>query len=196
MDKTIPDINQKIKNEADVILYRQELFTVLSKYGVPYITGSYALNLMTSGDLDIYVQKENMDEAEFFQLGAEINKRYHPVKMSYRNERITQTKELPFGLYWGVYLGNERKDGWKIDIWAVDEKECQRLLKFCNDIAAKLTPLSEEIILIIKSNCWQDPEYRRSYSSKDIYEAVLDQGITTLQEFRTYLQIKTGTNTK
>jgi hypothetical protein len=190
MGKASPDINQQIKNEADDILYRQELLAILSNYGVPHITGSYALNLMTWRDLDIYLQNEYMNEVEFFQLGAEINKKYQPVKMSYRNEKITQTKGLPLGLYWGVYLGNERKDAWKIDIWAVNENECQRLLKFCDDIASKLTPLNKQVILTIKSNCWQDPEYRRTYTSGDIYEAVLGKGITSLEEFRTYLQIK------
>ena len=193
MDKTIPDINWQIKEEADDILYRQELFALLSKYGAPYITGSYALNLMTWRDLDIYIKNENMNEEVFFQLGAEINRRYHPVKMSYRNERITQTKELPFGLYWGVYFGNERKGAWKVDIWAVDENECDRLLKFCDDITAKLTPLSKQIILDIKSYCWQDPGYRRSYTSSDIYEAVLDKGITSLEEFKTFLNAKANT---
>ena len=192
MDQSIPDINQLIKNEADDILYRQGLLNMLSRYGIPYITGSYALSLMTWRDLDIYVQKENMSEADFFRLGAEINRHFHPVKMSYRNERIAQTKELPAGLYWGVYFGNERKDAWKIDIWAVDDKECRKLLKYCDDIAAKLNTFSKQIILTIKSHCWQDPEYRRSYTSKDIYAAVLDHGITNLEEFKIYLQIRLG----
>ncbi len=188
MNKTITDINRQIKEEADDILYSQGLFAILSKYGVPHITGSYSLNLMTWRDLDIYIQNENMSEAEFFQLGAEINKKYNPVKMSYRNERITQTKGLPPGLYWGVYSGNERNGAWKIDIWAVDENECRRLLKFCDDIAAKLTLFTKQIILTIKSSCWQDPEYRRSYTSNDIYKAVLDNEVTSLEEFRSYLE--------
>ena len=192
MKTPIPDINQLIKSEADDILYRQELFSMLSRYGVPYITGSYALSLMTWRDLDIYIQKEDMSEVDFFRLGAEMNKHFHPVKMNYRNERIAQTQELPTGLYWGVYFGNERKDAWKIDIWAVDEKECRKLLKYCDDIAVKLTPLSKQTILTIKSHCWQDPEYRRSYTSKDIYAAVLDHGITNLEEFNIYLQTRLG----
>jgi hypothetical protein len=190
MNKTMPDINQQIKDEADDILYNQGLFAILSKYGIPHITGSYSLNLMTWRDLDIYIQKENMNENEFFQLGAEINKKYHPVKMSYRNERITQTEGLPLGLYWGVYLGNERKGAWKIDLWAVDENECYHLVKFCDDIALRLTTLSKQIILTIKSGCWQDPEYRRSYTSSDIYHAVLDNEVTSLEEFRSYLKMK------
>jgi len=193
MNQTTPDINQQLKDEADDIFYRQGLLAILSKYGVPHLTGSYSLNLMTWRDLDIYIHKENMSETEFFQLGAEINKKFRPVKMSYRNERITQTIELPLGLYWGVYCGNERKGAWKIDIWAVDENECHRLLKFCDDIAAKLTPLSKEIILTIKSNCWQDPEYRRSYMSSDIYKAVLDKRVTSVEEFRSYLKTKLNT---
>lgn len=193
MNQITFDINQQIKHEADDILYRQGAFAILSKYGVPHITGSYSLNLMTWRDLDIYIQKENINEAEFFQLGAEINKKYNPVKMSYRNERITQTKGLPLGLYWGVYLGNERKGAWKIDLWAVNENECHRLLKFCDDIATKLTSLSKQIILAIKSSCWQDPEYRRSYTSSDIYTAVLDNEVTSLEEFRSYLKTKPHT---
>lgn len=193
MNKTIPDINQEIKDEADDILYRQGLLAILSKYGIPHITGSYSLNLMTWRDLDVYIQNENISEDEFFQLGAEINNKYHPVKMSYRNERMTQTKGLPLGLYWGVYLGNERKGAWKIDLWAVEENECHRLVKFCDNIATKLTSASKQIILTIKSNCWQDPEYRRSYTSGDIYEAVLNNGVTSLEEFRSYLKIKLNT---
>ncbi len=48
MDKTIPGINQLIKNEADDILYRQELFSMLSGYGVPCITGDIAAKLTPS----------------------------------------------------------------------------------------------------------------------------------------------------
>ncbi len=110
--------------------------------------------------------------------------------MSYRNERITKTKELPVGLYWGIYLGNEREGAWKIDLWAVDKHECGQRIKFCNEIAAKLTSSSREIILAIKSECWQDPEYRRSYGSKDIYEAVFSEQVKNIQEFKEFLKTK------
>jgi hypothetical protein len=190
MDKIAGDINQQIKQEADDILYTQGLFGMLSKYGKPFVTGSYVLNLMTWRDLDIYLQKENMGEEEFFKLGTELNDRFHPEKMSYRNERIKQTQGLPAGLYWGVYFGNERKGAWKIDIWAVDEKECRQRINFCDDIAARLDPFSQKKILAIKSYCWQDPEYRRSYTSNDIYKAVLDKGVANLEEFKIYLQTK------
>ena len=184
------DINDLIHKEADNILYERGLIRILQRFGTPHVTGSYSLNLMTWRDLDIYVESEDMTEENFFILGKEINDRFHPVKMSYRNERIAKTEDLPIGLYWGIYLGNERRGGWKIDLWALDPEECVQRLKFCDGIAAQLAPASREIILEIKSECWQDPEYRRSYSSKDIYEAVLNEQVKNIREFKEFLKRK------
>src|SRR6266496_2697553 len=192
MINQLNDINNLIRKEADIILYEKGLLQILKSYGTAHITGSYALNLMTWRDLDVYLETGNMTEENFFKLGAEINAVFNPVKMSYRNERITKTKELPVGLYWGIYLGNEREGAWKIDLWAVDKRECGQRIKFCNEIAAKLTSSSREIILAIKSECWQDPEYRRSYGSKDIYEAVFSEQVKNIHEFKEFLKTKMG----
>lgn len=188
MSDDLNDMNSRIRKEADEILYDKGLFAMLKDFGKPHITGSYALNLMTWRDLDIYLETENITVENFFRLGTEINNRFTPVKMSFRNERITQTRGLPAGLYWGIYFGNERKGAWKIDLWAVNTDECRQRLQFCDDIAAKLAPSSREIIMAIKSACWQDPEYRRSYGSKDIYDAVLYEQVKTLAEFRHVLR--------
>jgi hypothetical protein len=142
---------------------------------------------MTWRDLDIYLEVESITEESFFNLGKQVNDKFHPEKMSYRNERIAQTQGLPIGLYWGIYLANERAGAWKIDLWAINAKECQQRLKFCDDIAARLNPPLKELILAIKSECWKDPEYRRSYTSKDIYEAVLNRDVQTVHEFKEFL---------
>jgi hypothetical protein len=181
-------VNSLIKKEADEILYEKGLFRILSSFGTPHISGSYALDLMTWRDLDIYLETDNIPETEFFVLGGKISTVFQPVKMSFRNERIARTKGLPAGLYWGVYLGNERTGAWKIDIWAVSSAECQRLVEYCSDIKQKLTPATAIQILDIKSQCWQDPAYRRSYSSMDIYKAVLEKNVTGMEAFKDYLK--------
>jgi hypothetical protein len=190
MNHELNDISNLIRKEADGILYEKGFLSMLERFGTPHITGSYALNLMTWRDLDIYLEIESISAENFFVLGAEINRLFKPVKMSYRNERISRTDGLPVGLYWGIYLGNERKGAWKIDLWAVDANECRQRIKFCDDIATKLTPISREIILAIKSECWRDPEYRRSYSSKDIYETVLSNQVKNIEEFKQFLNPK------
>ena len=187
MNNPLLSLNLQIKKEADEILYEEGLLSILSGFGIPHLTGSYSLDLMTWRDLDIYLQADELTEADFFRLGSRISTIFKPLKMSFRNERIAQTKNLPLGFYWGVYLGDERAGAWKIDIWAMDTAECQRLVQFCTDIRNELTPAIALSILGIKSQCWQDPAYRRSYNSLDIYRAVLDGHVTDVEGFRRYL---------
>ena len=56
----------------------------------------------------------------------------------------------------------------------------------------KLTPANRQTILAIKSECWNHPEYRRGFSSTDIYAAVLDDHVSELGQFREYLKSKKG----
>jgi hypothetical protein len=186
MSATLLQLNEEIKKEADALLYEKGLLALLSSFGTPHVSGSYALDLMTWRDLDIYLEMEEMKEDRFFSLGGQLASLLMPVKMSFRNETIAKTPGLPDGFYWGIYLGNERKGDWKIDIWAIHAAECKRLLDYCMGIQEKLDKQKSARILAIKSCCWQDPEYRRSYSSMDIYTAVLDEGIRDMEGFERY----------
>lgn len=188
MNHSLLNLNSTIKKEADGILFEKGLLNILNSFGTPHISGSYALDLMTWRDLDIYLQVDDIHEIDFFALGGKIRAAFNPVKMSFRNELIGKTKGLPTGLYWGIYLGNEREGAWKIDIWAVEASECQRLISSCKKIKQKLTPATELQILEIKSQCWKDPEYRRSYNSTDIYNAVLEKNIADIDGFRAYIK--------
>src|SRR2546421_4696272 len=170
--ENLSELNLSIHKEADEILHRKGLLEVLKQFGTPHISGSYALDLMTWRDLVIYLENDHISESTFFELGRQIEKLLHPLKMSYRNERLARSKGLPNGLYWGIYLGDERKGAWKIDIWAVEPPELQDLLNYCSDLKTKLTPETRNKILEIKSQCWKNPEYRRSFQSTDIYKAV------------------------
>ncbi len=190
MNHPLLNLNSLIKKEADEILFEKGLFKLLSSFGTPHIHGSYALNLMTWRDLDIYLQADEISETDFFVLGSKICSVFAPVKMHFRNELIARTNGLPFGLYWGIYLGNERSGAWKIDIWTVNASECKRCNDYCVGIKKKLTPESILRILDIKSQCWKDPEYRRSYNSMDIYDAVLEKGVEDIEGFKSYLKIK------
>jgi len=182
------NLNAQLKKEADEILYKQGLMDLLYPFGTPHIQGSYSLDLMTWRDLDIYLQTDTVSEIDFFLLGQKVCSAFAPVKMSFRNELIAKTKGLPCGLYWGIYLGNERAGAWKIDIWAVSSSELQKLAQYNIDIKQKLTPAMAQSIMDIKSQCWQDLEYRRSYSSSDIYAAVLENNVVDVQGFKNYLE--------
>jgi hypothetical protein len=184
------DINSSIKKEADHILYEQGLLKLLEEFGEPKVSGSYSLDLMTWRDLDIYLVTANIKSIDFFKLGSGIHSLLNPIKMSFRNETIANTSGLPYGLYWGVYLGDERKGAWKIDVWAVEKKEYDRLDKFFIQLKNQLTADHAQTIMEIKSQCWQHPQYRKSFSSMDIYKAVLENNVITLEGFISYLKDK------
>ncbi len=179
-----------LRQEADDLLGSKDLRGLLEEYGIPHITGSYALQLMTWRDLDIYLEQQALSEELFFRLGGKIASRLAPIKMSFRNERIAQTPNLPSGLYWGVYLGDERKDAWKLDIWAIDSQECKQRLSFTERLIAELTSSRRRKILFIKEACWQDSGYRKTYTSQDIYCAVIEEGIENIDGFKQYMKDK------
>ncbi len=116
MASDVNAIDEAIRKEANGILYGRGLLDLLGRYGTPHVHGSYVLKLMAWRDLDVYLEKDGMLDKDFFELGGEIAAVLRPVKMNFRDGRIDRAEALPEGLYWGIYLGNEREGAWKIDI--------------------------------------------------------------------------------
>jgi len=188
MSHHVDQRDEALRAEADGLLWGKGLHSLLEKYGQVQVTGSYALKLMAWRDLDLYLVTDGLPVAEFFRLGGEVADLLSPIKMSFRNELMAKTEDLPRGLYWGIYLGNERAGAWKIDLWAINREQFMVLDEFCKDIERRLTASSRLKILQIKAQCWMKPGYRRTFSSRDIYHAVLAEGVDDLDTFDAYLQ--------
>jgi hypothetical protein len=161
---------------------------MLETYGLVHVSGSYALNLLVWRDLDIYLVTAGLPLSEFFHLGGQIADLLTPTRMHFRNERVAKTEGLPEGWYWGIYLGNERKGAWKIDVWAVNPAQFMVLDGFRKNVESRLTTSARRKILETKAQCWMKPGYRRTFSSRDIYEAVLGGDVDDLSSFEAYLQ--------
>ncbi|HTF37001.1 MAG TPA: hypothetical protein VK651_01735, partial [Blastocatellia bacterium] len=110
-----------------------------------------------------------------------------PHRMHYRDETIAATQGLPRGLYWGVYLGDERDGAWKIDVWITDADAFEATRVYGERIRKRLTDATRSTILQIKSECWRHPQYRRTFASGDIYAAVLDYGVADIDGFWRFL---------
>jgi len=186
-------LDETLRAEADEILWERGLHRLLAGYGEVYPAGSYALRLMVWRDLDVYLVAPGITVDAFFRLGRRIAELLKAPRMHYRNERVGHTPDLPrYGLYWGVYLGDERADAWKIDLWAMDEEEHSRLQAHLGAIEARLSSEARRRILRIKSAVWMLPSYRLRYSSQDIYQAVLDHGVADVDAFDAYLSKRKG----
>jgi hypothetical protein len=174
--------SDRIREEAGRLL-ASGLRQILSEHGEVHVIGSYALDLMTWRDLDIHLVRARIDVADFFVLGGRIESLLHPPRMHFRNEIAAATPGLPRGLYWGVYLGDERAGAWKIDIWQTDAAGFEPVRQFGAALAARLTDETRRAIVAIKEAAWRHPEYRRGFTSSNIYSAVLDRGVRDADAF-------------
>ena len=181
------ETDEQLRSEADK-LFASGLQTILEDYGVVHVIGSYELHLMVWRDLDIHIVQTDLDREKFFELGGRISALLNPPRMHYRDETIAATRGLPRGLYWGVYLGDERKGAWKIDIWTTGPEGYEAVRAHGERIQERLTDANRTVILQIKSACWRHPQYRREFSSGDIYNAVLDSGVVDADGFWKFLK--------
>ena len=181
------ETDEELRFEADRLL-ASGLQTILSDYGAVHVIGSYALHLMVWRDLDIHIVQPELDKKKFFELAGRIAGLLNPPRMHYRDETIEATQGLPRGLYWGVYLGDERKGAWKIDIWMTDSEGFEAVRAHGKRIEERLSESNRPLILQIKSACWRHPQYRREFSSGDIYDAVLEHGVADIDGFWRFLK--------
>jgi hypothetical protein len=181
------DIDQELRNEADQLL-DSGLLAILEDYGVAHVIGSYDLHLMVWRDLDIHIVQPAINKRKFFELGGRIAELLNPHRMHFRDETIAATEGLPRGLYWGVYLGDERRGAWKIDIWTTNAEGFEPTRSYGERIRERLSHTNRALILEIKSAIWSHPKYRRDFASGDIYSAVLDHGVVNLDGFWKFLR--------
>jgi hypothetical protein len=180
-----------LRAEADNLLTETGLLDLLRQRGSVHVSGSHALRLMTWRDLDVYLEAPAITVTDFFTLGTRISELLDPWKMFFTNNRARLDPKYPAGLYWGIRLGDVRKGAWKIDLWAMDPPACRLALEKCDEIAARLTPESRQVILELKSQLWQHPDYRDTITAKTIYDAVLDGRVTDLDGFWGFARSRT-----
>ncbi|MFI9813513.1 hypothetical protein [Saccharothrix variisporea] len=164
----------ELRAEADEVLDSLGLMTHLAVLGEPFRVGSAALGLMVKRDIDITVVVRELAMPPVAALGAQL--------AAHENVRVVQIRDdtghwntdpnYPDGLYLGVKYGQE----WNLDLWFVDDPTRQPDLHHAVAFPPRLTDETRTAILRIKHDF---PEYR----SLELYEAVLDGGVRTVEEY-------------
>jgi hypothetical protein len=179
-------LDETLRAEADQMLAESGLGAIITAAGYRPV-GSYAMHTMTWRDLD-FERCQEPDWAAHWELGARLAATGWP----FRTNCIDMYRMATFydwGLYWGIRAARPGDDGpdrvvWKLDLWTA------RAHEFITAPRQRWEGLMAEAaradILAIKEALCLTPEYRRGIKSIHIYEAVLERGIRTLEEFHAW----------
>jgi hypothetical protein len=179
-----------LQAQADVAVADLGLDTDLAALGEAVRVGSSALGLMVRRDVDLTVVCPRLDAAALEAIRTLSMKiACHPrVRVITLRDDTgawnTEPDRYPDGVYLGI--GYRSADGadWNFDLWFVDEPDRQPDLAHLRTLRPRLTEQARVAILAIKQALADDPEYGRSIHGVDVYEAVLERGVATAEEFR------------
>jgi hypothetical protein len=178
-----------LQEQTKTVLNNLNLINELSKYGEVKIVGSVALGLMTWPDIDIDLKSsEEINKKDYLEIVKYIFEQDNIKQLILIDNRSSFEKNRPKSMYIGVIYDLNGVD-WKIDIrylnpssaWA--EEDVER-------IKTKLTSEKINSILEIKTAFCSHYKYRKEFSAFDIYNAVLDNNIFTVEDFNNFLKEK------
>ena len=178
-----------LQAEARAVEADLHVAELLGPIGEVNHVGSAALGLMVWRDLDLTVVCAKLALEPVTAVSARLAAHPRVNTITFRNdsEHWKTNPNYPDGLYLGVGYRSPTNADWKLDIWFVDEPERQPDLAHMRWMPQKLTPETRTSILLIKSAWASRPEYGKSVKSFDIYQAVLEDGVQTLEAFDEWL---------
>jgi hypothetical protein len=192
----VPDLDEqllqrqtRLQAEADLARADLGLDQALSELGRPVLVGSAALGLMVRRDLDITVVAPVLDMNSVWRLGALMATHPRVREVLFRNDtgQWNIGPGYPDGLYLGLRYRSPAGKDWTVDLWFVDEPDRQPDLAHLRTLSVQLTPTTRTVILRIKDSWWNHPTVQPRVSSHDIYSAVLDGDVRTVDQFVQWL---------
>lgn len=179
---------EKLQREGEAVLEKTALSKYFAKIGEVFIGGSLVTGLMTWRDIDIVVTLSALPTADALgQMTRDMLNIPGIYGVNIIDNLIVKNPHHPDGLYFGLKYKTSEQEEWKIDLWLVtsfiesNRRDVEWLLE-------KVTPETKSIILSIKSAIHDNPKYKKTIFSTDIYKAVLDEGVEDLAGFEAYLK--------
>lgn len=183
-----------LQAEAADVMADLDLLALLRTVGNPTHTGSSALGLMVRRDIDVTTVCPTLDPVPIFDLGRSLATHQRVRGVTFRDDtgRWNVGSRYPDGLYWMVEYVADPDVEWTLDLWFLNDGTIQFDLEHMITLPPRLTPEVRATILRIKEAIAADPSGPKG-PSYEIYEAVLDNGIRTPEEYARY-RARTGTS--
>src|SRR3989339_1426347 len=174
-------LSKQVKREADLLLKKTKLLNLLSEYGEVIIRGSYELDLMVDGDIDIYILEKKFNKDSAIELLNELI-----IKNDFRGYMFYDfVKRRKKGFPKGYYIGLKTKTAsrkWKIDIWLMKSMD-NVSDRFMKKISQKLDTQKRHIILKLKKIV---KDQKTGLPSFVVYDAVIEGGVSNMKQLLSY----------
>lgn len=182
------DRNDWLRSQANKVVKDFTLVDILQTAGKPKIVGSFAMNLMVWPDIDLEVQTvgrpSHVDVLAIAQALIEAG----IARLTINDHRQSLHPDMPRGIYLGPDIVHQ-DISWQVDIWFISQEEVAERSKQITDLLSKLTKDYRDRILLLKQILAAHEAYHRGISSLDIYTAVIEHGVITIEDFSHYLAL-------
>lgn len=168
-----------LRTEAEDILHGLGLLPYLGQFGEAAVVGSVALDLIVRLDIDVAVLAVGRD---LFRIAAGTT-RYLFDMAGVKEVRLSDCRAQG-GLKLGIDAWPGRSGLWSVGIWITDRRDTTGFDALARWLR-ELTPEHREAILAIKRE-WHKMGQLRDGASALIYDAVLNGGIRTPEQFRAW----------
>jgi len=181
MSENILKKSAELKIEAEALLKKLRLLEFLKRYGQVFVRGSYELDLMAEGDVDIYVVNNKLNKDLAVDALNKLIKKNQCRGYLFYDFVQRRKSGFPKGYYLGIKT-RFKKIKWNMDIWFMPEmdKKSDRLMNFVkNNLTAENKRKILAIKFEIKKNKLDIPSYL-------VYLGVLKNKAKNLVEIKKY----------
>lgn len=178
--------SKALRDQAGDLLDSGLLSILQARFGSAEIVGSVDLDLMTWRDIDICVPVDRAEKPSFVTLLPDIvlsleSAGHWVVRAVLNDEWAAPRGDYGSGYYCGMRVLTAAEETWKIDIWGWAAADHRSKVDEHLQLKAALAAADRDLILQLKAEAMELPEFRKSITSYDIYRLVLnDQGTSTV----------------
>ncbi len=178
------EASSSIRKEADVLLHDVGLAALLSHYGGVFPTGSYAMDLMTWRDLDLYLDIANVGKSRVYDLVHEMAVLLQPFWLEAKSMIENPEPDFPRGYFIGMETRIIGPDPWNIDLIVMSLEDILRAQAEVEERTRALRPEMRKAVLELKSL----PNYLKDFFSADVYDAVIRGSVRSAADMDHWLR--------
>ena len=180
MSRSLLERQRALQREAAEFASDLQVEETLSRMGRVAAVGSFVTGLMVWRDLDFVVDAPDLAADAAFEL-------MHPVLTRSRTVRYEDDAELRRH-YFVLQIPWREDVEWKLDVSIFVMGIPPDIEALEGELRTRLTDETRETILLLKDAWHRDPAYPEVVGGFEIYDAVLNHGVATLEQLDAHLE--------